>query len=102
MSFLLNIFEQAKFNESHLKDRFENVKTEAVREGVDVYDIMIFTNGDVIPYLLKAVTTKETYQSYNKAILQKHSNDMVSEMQEQYKNIHQFLEDNKIVLSLVK
>jgi|GEM_PF-5914029 len=102
MSSLLNIFEQAKFNESHLKDRFENVKTEAVREGVDVYDIMIFTNGDVIPYLLKAVTTKETYQSYNKAILQKHSNDMVSEMQEQYKNIHQFLEDNKIVLSLVK
>jgi len=68
-------------------------------EGTE-YIEMIFIEGNIIPYLLKAVTTKDTYRAFNKAILKRKSKNITSELLQQYKNIHQFLEDNSIVLSL--
>ena len=88
-----------------LEDKIEEITLEEfpnlICKGKNLdYIEMIFLDGEVVPYLCKALTTKQAYKDFNKTILTKPSAENV-EKQETYKTIHQFLKAQNITLEFI-
>lgn len=67
------------------------------------YVEMIFTNGAIIPYLLKAVIIRDKLQeAIEDAIMDGKPSDEIREMQEQHSDIQEFLEAQNIELEYLE